>query len=333
MKKRELSIDFLRAIAILLMTITHVNALLYTGDNIILDIFTTAGATLCFSIFLFCSAYTVGLRIEENKKFDIKNTAKRILEIYLVYLVLGIFITFVLEKQISLNTILNIVILNYVPEFTEFLIAFIIFSFIPLIFQKQIKSLLSKPIYLIFLTILMYTIGILIYNLISKYTLSDILRIPLENIFGYKSLHRFPLTYYLPIYTFGILLSKYNSKKILISILLISVILFTLLYSFEISHWYRWPPSPLFLLYGFIFIPLVLIKYTLLKNFLTKGVFKLFTNMGRYPLEQLFLSTLLVFLAKLLFLPTGNEILSITVNISIFILLMLHPIVFHRKMV
>ena len=333
MKKRELGIDFLRAIAILLMTITHVNALLYTGNNLILDIFTTAGATLCFSIFLFCSAYTVGLRIQNNKRFDFKNTLKRVLEIYIVYLILGIFITFVLEKQLSINTILNIMVLNYVPEFAEFLIAFIIFSFIPLIFQKQIKSLISKPIYLIFLTLLIYAIGIVIYNLVSKYILPNILRIPLENIFGYKSLHRFPLTYYLPIYTFGILLSKYNNKKVLISILLISVILFTLLFSFEISHWLRWPPSHLYLLYGFIFIPLVLLKYTLLRNFLTKGVFKLFTNMGRFPLEQFFLSTFLVFLSRLLFLPTGNEILSITVNISIFILLLLHPIVSRRKMV
>ena len=333
MNKRDSSIDFLRAIAILLMTITHVNALLHTGNNTVLDIFTTAGATLCFSIFLFCSSYVTGLKAQSNQFPNVKHTLKRIFEIYLIYLILGIFITFVLEGSINFNRIVDIALLKYVPEFSEFLIAFIFFSLVSLVLNKQIKRLINKPFLFISLTLFIYLLGIIIYNLISQHTYPDILRIPLENIFGYKSLHRFPLTYYLPIYTFGVLMSKYNSKKILILIPIASLIIFIILFLFNISHWYRWPPSTLFLLYGFIFIPFILLIYRLLKKYLKKGIFKIFSNIGRFPLEQFFLSTLLVFISKLLFTATDNEILSILVNISVFSILLLHPIVFRRKMV
>lgn len=333
MNNRNTSIDFLRATAIILMTITHVNALLYTGNSPILDIFTTAGATLCFSIFLFCSAYIVGFRILNNIPLDIKNILKRVLEIYIVYIVLGLFITFVLKNTLTLSSVIDIVLLKYVPEFTEFLIAFIIFAFIPLLFYKQIKLLISKPLSFVLITSLIFLIGLVIYGYISKNSYPDILKIPLENIFGYKGLHRFPLTFYLPIYTFGILLSKYNSKKILILITTISILLFVTLRIFNLSSWYRWPPSTLFLLYGYIYIPLILLICRLIKRYISKGFLKIFTNMGKFPLEQFFLSTFFVFIARYLFLPSSNTLLSITINILILTLLSLHPIVFHRKMV
>lgn len=333
MKERDFSIDFLRATAILLMTITHVNALLYLGDNPILDIFTTAGATLCFSIFLFCSAYVTGLKIQKGGSFTIRDTLNRALEIYMVYVVLGIFVTFVINGSMNFDMINKIVLLNYIPEFTEFLIAFILFSFVPLLFSKQLKYLLNKPLILILVTILIYILGSVVYTQISKYTYPDATRILLENIFGYKSLHRFPLTYYLPIYSLGIFLSVYNKRNMLIAVLISSLAFFSILHAFQLSHWYRWPPSTLFLLYGFIFIPLILLVYRQFEKFLSKGIIKIFTNIGMYPLEQFFLSTFFVFLAKAFLQPSNTEIISITVNFIILSLLTLHPIVFHRKMV
>ena len=333
MKERDFSIDFLRATAILLMTITHVNALLYLGKNPILDIFTTAGATLCFSIFLFSSAYVNGLKILKDGTFKLRDTLNRVLEIYMVYVILGILVTFVLEDGITFDRINNIVLLNHIPAFTEFLIAFIIFSFVPLLFYKQIKYLMSKPLYLVLITVLIYIVGSIVYTQISKYTYPNPIRIILENIFGYKSVHIFPLTYYLPIYSLGIFLSKYNKNSMLKIILISSITLFSVLFALKLSSWYRWPPSPLFLLYAFIYIPLMILIFRRFKTFLSKGIFKLFTNMGRYPLEQFFLSTLFVFLAVFLLKPSINPLLSILVNLGIFCLLPLHPIAFYRKMV
>lgn len=333
MKNRDSSIDFLRATAIVLMTITHVNALLYIGKNPLLDIFTSAGATLCFSIFLFCSAYIIGLKIQSSDSLNIKNIIKRIVEIYFAYLVLGILITFVFENSISFSKIVDIALLKYVPEFVEFLISFILFSLLPLFFYKKIKYLMSKPLLFIIVSIFVYIIGLVVYNLISNHSYPDIIRIPLENIFGYKSLHRFPLTFYFPIYVFGILLSKYNSKKILISIIVISSVLMISLLKLDLSHWHRWPPSIFFLLYGYVFIPFLLLICKMLQEYISKGIFKIFSNMGRFPLEQLFLSTFLIFISRYIFLPSSDELLSIVINILIILALACHPIVFHRKMV
>ncbi len=333
MKKRILSIDFLRATAILFMTITHVNAILYLGNNPILDIFTTIGAAISFSIFLFSSAYISGIKIQKGEKIPIINTLRRVLEIYIVYILLGVLVSIVLEGDITLTKIFDIALLKHIPEFTEFLISFILFSFVSLIFQKQIRYLISKPFLFIFITIFIYMLGDFIYVVISKHTYPEVIRIVFENIFGYQSLHRFPLTYYLPLYTFGILLSKYKKDKVLIYTFITSLLIFLILYSFKLSSWNRWPPSIMFLSYGFLYIPFVLLIYRKFQKAFFNKFLVFFTRIGRYPLEQLFLSTFLLFTIRALIQPTTNEIVSILVNIFILTTLSLYPIVFRRKMV
>jgi hypothetical protein len=333
MKQRDRSIDFLRATAIFLMVITHINALFYTGDSFILDIFTTAGATLCFSIFLFCTGYTNGLKILEEKKFLLSKTLKRVLEIYVIYILCAVFVSLVLNEGITLKEILNISVFNYVPGFTEFLIAFILFSFLPLLFSKQIKYLLQRPLILISISLLVYFVGIWIYNWVSEKQLPDALRIIAENLFGYPGKNRFPLLPYFPIYSFGLILSKYKKNSILVKTILISSFLFTFLYIFKLSHWHRWPPSFLFLTYALIYIPVVLLLYRKFKKFFTKKPFNLFTQTGKYPLEQFALSTLLIFILKAFIQPTGSEIVAVFLNILVLGILLIYPIVFRPKMV
>lgn len=315
------------------MTMTHVNAILYLGKNPILDIFTTIGAAISFSIFLFSSAYISGIKIQKNEKIPIMNTLKRVFEIYFVYLLLGILVSIVLEENTTFTKILDIALLRHIPEFTEFLISFIVFSFVSLIFQKQIRYLISKPFLFIFITIFIYMLGEFIYVVISKHTYPGFIRILFENIFGYQSLHRFPFTYYLPLYTLGILLSRYKSNKVLIYTFLSSLFLFLILYIFKLSFWDRWPPSIMFLSYGFLYIPFALLIYTKYQKIFFEKFLTFFTRIGRYPLEQLFLSTFLLFSIRAFIQPTTNEIVSIIVNIFILATLSLYPIVFHRKMV
>ena len=325
MKERDKSIDFLRATAILFMTITHVNSLFYLGKSPILDIFTALGATVCFSVFLFASAYVTGIKIKNNSTIKIESTLKRILEIYIVYIILGILITFVIGSEITTKQITDIVLLRSIPEFTEFLIAFIVFT----IFTQ----LFSKPILLILLGITVYVVGVVIYNLTTNNTYPDTVRILLEHTVGYGNLHRFPLTYYFPIFVFGLLLSKYSNIKTLLIITIISLVSLLILRITGISGWYRWPPSVAFLLYGFVYIPLVILIYKKFTKFFSTKILTMFSNMGKYALEQLFLSTFLIF-ASLLFLnPSQSPITSILMNIIVISALLLHPIVFHPKMV
>ena len=333
MKERDKSIDFLRATAILFMTITHVNSLFYLGKSPILDIFTALGATVCFSVFLFASAYVTGIKIKNNSTIKIESTLKRILEIYIVYIILGILITFVIGSEITTKQITDIVLLRSIPEFTEFLIAFIVFTIFTQLFFKQLKYFLSKPILLILLGITVYVVGVVIYNLTTNNTYPDTVRILLEHTVGYGNLHRFPLTYYFPIFVFGLLLSKYSNIKTLLIITIISLFSLLILRITGISRWYRWPPSVAFLLYGFVYIPLVILIYKKFTKFFSTKILTMFSNMGKYALEQLFLSTFLIF-ASLLFLnPSQSPITSILMNIIVISALLLHPIVFHPKMV
>lgn len=305
------------------MTITHINAVFYTGNNPLLTFFTTLGATICFSIFLFTSSYAIGLGFSKDKAITLKKTMRRVFQIYLVYLVLAILIEFSLTTDLTISKILNITTLNYLPEFSEFLIAFITFALLSYIFQKQIKLLIKKPLLLLSISVIVYIIGNTLHAITSLHTYPDIVRIIFENLFGYKDLHRFPIFQYLPIYSLGLILS--TNKKYTKYILITTTILLISSLFLNLSGWYRWPPSMEFLSYGAIYLSSLLIinnKYKLPS-----------ISIGQYPLEQFFISTLLIFSLRIFLPPSGSVYLTILINIIIISLLFAHPIVFHRKMV
>lgn len=327
--KRFFEIDFLRAISIFLMTITHVNSVYYRGDNPVLEMFTTLGSTVCFSIFLFCSAYISGIRIEQGKDDPLMKVLTRIFRIYIVYFVLAILIQYAQTRSLSIQTVVDISIFKLVPEFADFLIAFILFSFLAKIFFKPFQYLQQKPFLLLSISILLFVISQQIYPYISQMSFPTGIQILVENVIGYQQLHRFPITFYFIIFSLGIVLSKENSTTSIRYTFLISTLLVFLLRLFDISQWERWPPSILFLTYGISFISLTLLLTRMfdLKN----KLLTLFSNTGRYPLDQLFLSTLMIFL---LFLVIGGEktaFQTVILNISILLVLFLHPIVVHRK--
>ena len=109
MKERDYALDILKSIAIVLMSFVHINSLLQVNTGV-LDKITFLGATVCFSVFLFAIGYVAGKKIVERKEDSWKKVIKKVLLIYLCYLLVGILSFFVLEGQIPLNSIINIAI-------------------------------------------------------------------------------------------------------------------------------------------------------------------------------------------------------------------------------
>lgn len=330
MLNRDQSIDFLRGSAILFMTITHVNAVYYLGSNSIMNFFTTIGATVCFSVFLFCSAYIVGLRIKEGKEISNKNLLEKSFKLYLVYIVISLLVTLTYYKEFSLQKILEVILLINPPEFAEFLISLAIFTILTILLKKTLKKLQGKGIILILLAIFSFIIGNILYLITTDLSFTPTLQIFIENAWGYSNLHRFPILMYLPIYLFGILLSQYPSKMNLLISLQLSASLIVILNIFNLSNWHRWPPSVLFLTYGVGYISLVLYMF---KRYPDSRIFNSIAQMGKYPLEQFLLSTSLIFLPLLLIQPNSNIYTALVLNFLVILSLALHPIVFHRKMV
>jgi len=333
MKERERRIDFLRGTAILFMTITHINAIYYTGSNSLIQFFTTIGATICFSIFLFCSAYVIGLKMKEGKNLSINGILTKSLKIYLTYLLLSFVITFSLTKTLSSENIKDIVLIIKPPEFAEFLIPLIVFNIFTIFSYKHLQKIQHNFFPLLLISIIIFLVGNYLYMITTINTYPTIVQIGIENLWGYENLHRFPFTFYLPIYMLGIHLSTLKTDSILMYMSFVGIFLITLFNIFDLSGWHRWPPSILFLSYGITYIVIIMFLFNKFKGIFSKNIFTNIERIGRYPLEQFILSTLLIFLPYILIGQSSSILLVISINMVVILTLITQPIVFHRNVV
>lgn len=294
------------------MSFVHVNALLFRGKGI-LDGITFLGATVCFVVFLFGIGYVSGKKILENREDSWNKIGNRVLWIYLCYLVLGIFYFYISNKSLNLKNLFNIAVFNYLPEFTEFLVALIFYTILSKLLLKPLQRLMGKPYLLLVISIFMLILG----SVLSKVDVSSqFLAYLQKHLVGVKDgVHVFPLLQYLPIYVLGILSAKYGSKLNYAWAFSISFLLLVLLMAFGAQGWYRWPPSLNFILYGVIFISFVMFLLQFVKeNICTKHL----TLFGRYPLFSLFLLTIITFILFFFIkIPSESHLLLWILNISI----------------
>jgi hypothetical protein len=333
MLNRDKSIDFLRGTAILFMTITHVNALYYQGSNEIMHFFTTIGATICFSIFLFCSSYIIGLKIKAGKEISKRKVLVKSFKTYLVYILISLLVLITYYKQFSVKNLFEIIFIINPPEFAEFLISLSIFNLLTILLIKHLKRIIRRPLLVISSTIFLFIIGNLMYKVTTSMSFVAPIQILIENLWGYGNLHRFPIFFYFPIYILGILLAQYSSQRIKLILSTASVLLILFLNYFNLSFWYRWPPSVLFLTYGIGYISLIM--YIANKYFNSYGnhLLKIIAGIGKYPLQQFVLSTVLIFLPLFFLQPSSDTFIALTINSLVILALSLYPIVFHSKMV
>ncbi len=292
---------------------------------------TTIGATICFSVFLFCIGYIVGLKIKNGEKISTKKQIYKSIALYLVYILISLLVSFTYYQNLSLIKILNILLIINPPEFAEFLISLSLFSILTIFIYKPIQKLIQRPLRLIIVTIIIFVIGRIFYNITSEISFTTPLQIIIENLWGYGQLHRFPIFLYLPIYILGTIFAYYQSPKLILNTFVISSLSILILLLLDLSQWNRWPPSILFLTNGIAYISLL--SYIYSKYIFKYKINNLFSNIGKYPLQQFLLSTTLTFLPLLFFNPTSDIFLPLIFNVCIISALFLHPIVFHPKMV
>jgi len=333
MLNRDQSIDFLRGTAILFMTITHVNALYYQGENEIMHFFTTIGATICFSIFLFCTSYIIGLKIKKGEEISKRKILDKSLKTYLVYILISVLVLITYYKQFSIKDLFSIIFIINPPEFAEFLISLSLFSLLTILLIKPLKKLIERPFLIIFFTILLLLLGNILYKVTTEMVFIAPIQILIENLWGYSNLHRFPILFYLPIYIFGILLAQYPFQKIKLLLSTVSILVILFLTVFNLSSWYRWPPSILFLTYGVGYISLIMYISKRYFNNYRNNILKIIARIGKYPLHQFVLSTILIFLPLLFVQPSNGVLTALTINFLVILTISLYPIVFRREMV
>lgn len=303
---RNKSVDFLRGTAIILMLVTHINSFFLDNNDSILDYVTWAGATLCFTIFLFCFGFGYGHKMTYEKKLDRSKNLKRSLILLLSYYVTAITAQFLLTNSISLRDILSIFSFTLQPPFTEFMIPFAIFTFLLTFIYDPMRSSLQGHRHYSFTILLAYfTMSVMLY-ITSHYFLSSTPTKPLLKtikilFIGQTNMHTFPILEYSPIFIFGLTIGYLGRSKKLShkqehiftwKIFWFSLILIGIISFMKLSTWKRWPPSILFLLIGINFISLILVNYKWIKRI--KSVRSLFIYLGENSLIIFMLNVFII---------------------------------------
>lgn len=281
--KRDYSIDFVRGIAIILMIFTHVNGLMYLNPVAPLDWITFAGATVCFSLFLFCFSYIYGIKAEKGYKY--LKEIKRLFIILFVYYFLGFFAFFFLNGEFA--NILKILSFQIFPEFTEFLIAFVLSGLLFILLGKQLIKLKNHTKTIIFIAVVLYVLSIALSKL--DFGIFNNLK---ALTFGDTEIHAFPIFAYMPIallgFFWGSIEEEYKSKINLIVIALFSFFTLTIINTTSVGGWYRWPPSISFIIWGIFAIALSIFLYKIAP----KAITDIITRIGRHSLSAIIISTI-----------------------------------------
>lgn len=267
-KSRDYSIDILRGSAIIFMIITHVNALFLQGKPQPLDTLTFWGATVCFTIFLFCFGYVYGNKISQNKFHPMLALIKA-LQILLAYYVSAYAAQIFLNKGITIDQTLKILTFQILPEYTEFILAFVIYLLLMSVTWRVLKKLLDHTLLFVILGFTVYFLANTLYKIdLGNNYFTDIKSLLVGNL----DWHRFGILSYFPIFVLGLVWGKisisqvFTTKKRLYIVLSALTFSITLFYLFDrlpsigepITTWLRWPPSLKFFTYGTIYISLVL---------------------------------------------------------------------------
>lgn len=314
MQKRDIKIDLLKTVAIILMSFVHVSSLIYTGKGF-LDSVTYLGATVCFSMFLFSIGYIQGKKIGEGKELTWKNVLKSSLQVYIPYLILGFISTLIFKPDFVPLDFLKMVIFAYLPNYVEFLVAFIFYYLFVKIAYKPLKRYMGNVYVLIMVAIISFGISIFL----SRIDITNPILLWLQtHLVGSRltAVHSFPLLAYMPVYISALLLSKYGGKVGYSWSFSISFLFLVLLEVFGARQWYRWPPSLPFILYGILFISLLMFIFEFVNH--SKLLEKL-TVMGKYPMLSFTILTFLALLLKILNLDNVPTLLVWVLNIVVLV--------------
>lgn len=258
MKTRAISLDFLKLLAASTMILAHtIN--FFGGRNQLLYILEHICVVVSFSAFLFASGGSSFFAY--LKMSDFSKIPGRIFKLIIIYYITATIVYLGTTSARSFAGIGEILIFKALPEYTEYIVAFILFS---------ISILALKPLWNSFINKHPFVIGlILVLTYIIGYSMSFINfhNYPgnlLYLISGHTDIYRFPILQYFPIFISGILYSKYlyennnqlNLFWVILPLLIISIFLFPL----KNQSWdNRWPPSLIFINIGIIYSIMIVI--------------------------------------------------------------------------
>lgn len=297
--KRDHSLDIVKGLAVIAMSFVHVNIFFLSRQDLVLDNITKWGAIACFSTFLLISGILGGMALKKGKKPSWSKTLKRALFLYISYAIIALLSWYVNKGTLSIVDIGNILIFRELPLLSEYLIPFLLLSFL---FQLGYKPLLkiSKS----WLLISLFSVGIFLLGQLL-YSLNFLDAFWLKGLFvGSGDYHYFPLFQYLPVYLLGVFLGRNSKVRYYIFTFFTVLLAYIVLKVTNISSWNRFPPSSYFLIESLL-LPTLLLALLKVFNWVVK--FKPIEIFAKDSLLSLIVLTLIT-LFLTIFLPSSVSI-------------------------
>lgn len=307
--ERDRSIDMFKVLLVIGMIICHCIMLLkiYGIRSFIVSEYFNV---ITFSGFLFCFGYAVSIAyLPKIKKEISKKLIKNCLRMLSAFYISGIGYELLVNKGLSVSKLANILILNHMPGYSEFLAGFFVLNLLTLAFFNQFKRLLSSNI-AVFITIVLSLLATHIpYHKVPS--------IQLGLILGSTKFSSFPIVQYFGYYLIGAYFQQ-NKLKLNVKFLIISVLCSLVFLQYAIAHHMpplRFPPSLRWTIGG----SGVLYGYYGLSMWLSDRIKK--TNpiyfIGENTLQFLVVSNLLIFFLKGLLNVHANSIACLLIIVTI----------------
>lgn len=313
-KRRDLSLDYLRGIVVFLMVLAHVIHFFHEESNATLRFWEGVGNTVCFVTFLFISgAVTYLAYLKDENKW---NEKKKKIGFRVLYLLIGYYLigftgrlnqfTLPFDFQTWGKTALDILIFKDVPGFTEFIFPFLfITATLPLfrrLYYKITEGRLNVAIAAFFTYILATALFIIPIGEPFNYYKALLV--------GAEGIYRFPIIQYLPVFFVGLYWGRFlvdepsQKKKEKLALLIggtfawtyaISKVLTIFINISFVNPLNRWPPSIGFISIGmaFAFFSLIVIL-TIQKNKLIDIINRFFVYVGQDAFDMFLSSTLII---------------------------------------
>lgn len=291
---RDLSLDFLKGTAIIFMIVTHVNAFFYDGRLPWLNFWTWWGATICFVTFVFAYGVGYGNRLTRGP-LDRKDTLRRLFTLLAGYLGVAAWVYLIwFGNPPTWQGLAKVFLLQEVPAFTEFMLAFFFYGILLLLFERWISAALRRIWVLPTIGLISYIISRILYSIpISNYYLAN-----LKSLFvGNLDWNRWGILSYFIIFAFGLTfgyhLLKSNRRPTWQFGFFAAFAIAVVFLSQTGFYSERWPPSALYLFWGLAYSLGALVAWdTILiraRRLLTPVI-----SIGHFALDYFILHTLLI---------------------------------------
>ena len=289
--KRDLSLDFTKAILVSLMIVSHTFAFLSPSADCVHD-FRVYVKLTTFSGFFFVFGCTIYLAYFAKKVNMKRKIGKGVLRILIVYFISAFSMIMLIEKDHSLSRFIRILFLCEIPGWCEFLISFALLLPIAYLLRHTLDKITDNWRLTALAVLFSFMSTFIPYQYIKP--------TQIELLIGGLDGYLFPVLQYSSFFVVGFYCQKHGSFRKR-NTLLLAVFAMLVSLGFIIKTdilLYRFPPRLPWVLFGFL--PILLYKEMgrLLGHYALGWVRSLLTIGGKYTLDYLLISNLTLFTLK-----------------------------------